>query len=105
MFNQHPNVKFMMDRSSENMLLEFYLNLLIDRKLPAEFPTDEQLIDFYESNKETRFTSPLRARIWQIFLSKSDEATEEEILELQQKAEEIVLKIMEHICVLYGSFL
>ena len=91
--NQHPNVKFMMDRSSENMLLEFYLNLLIDRKLPAEFPTDEQLIDFYESNKETRFTSPLRARIWQIFLSKSDEATEEEILELQQKAEEIVLKI------------
>ena len=78
--NQHPNVKFMMDRSSENMLLEFYLNLLIDRKLPAEFPTDEQLIDFYESNKETRFTSPLRARIWQIFLSNKYHASHEEIL-------------------------
>ena len=91
--NKHPNVEFMMERSSENMLLEFYLNLLTDRKLPEGFPSDEQARNFYESNKEKQFTFPLRARIWQIYLSKPNEASEEEILNLQQKAEEIVLKI------------
>jgi parvulin-like peptidyl-prolyl isomerase len=91
--NQHPNVKFMMERNADNMLLEFYLNLLIKRKLPEEFPSNEQIIAYYESNKETQFTFPLRARIWQIFLSKPKDVSETEILELQQKAEEIVSKI------------
>ena len=91
--NQHPNVKFMMERNADNMLLEFYLNLLIKRKLPEEFPSNEQIIAYYESNKETQFTFPLRARIWQIFLSKPKDASETEILELQQKAEEIISKI------------
>ena len=91
--NQHPNVEFMMERNADNMLLEFYLNLLIKRKLPEEFPSDEQILAYYESNKETQFTFPLRARIWQIFLSKPKDASETEILELQQKAEEIISKI------------
>jgi len=91
--NQHPNVKFMMERNADNMLLEFYLNLLIKRKLPEEFPSNEQIIAYYESNKETQFTFPLRVRIWQIFLSKPKDASETEILELQQKAEEIISKI------------
>tara|TARA_B100000809_G_scaffold260112_1_gene306409 strand:+ start:77 stop:1165 length:1089 start_codon:yes stop_codon:yes gene_type:complete len=91
--NQHPNVKFMMERNADNMLLEFYLNLLIKRKLPEEFPSNEQIIAYYESNKETQFTFPLRVRIWQIFLSKPKDVSETEILELQQKAEEIISKI------------
>ena len=91
--NQHPNVKFMMQRNSENMLLEFYLNLLIKRKLPEEFPSTEQIADFYEANKEKQFTFPLRVRVWQIFLSKPEDATEEEILEIQKSAEEIISKI------------
>ena len=91
--NRHPNVKFMMQRNSENMLLEFYLNLLIKRKLPEEFPSNEQIIAFYEANKETQFTFPLRVRIWQIFLSKPKDVTEEEILEIQKNAEEIISKI------------
>ena len=91
--NQHPNVKFMMERNADNMLLEFYLNLLIKRKLPEEFPSNDQIIAYYESNKETQFTFPLRARIWQIFLSKPKDVSETEILELQQKAEEIISKI------------
>lgn len=91
--NQHPNVEFMMKRNADNMLLEFYLNLLIKRKLPEEFPSNEQILAYYESNKETQFTFPLRARIWQIFLSKPEDASETEILELQKKAEEIISKI------------
>ena len=91
--NQHTNVKFMMERNADNMLLEFYLNLLIKRKLPEEFPSNEQIIAYYESNKETQFTFPLRVRVWQIFLPKPKDASENEILELQQKAEEIISKI------------
>lgn len=91
--NQHPNVKFMMQRNAENMLLEFYLNLLIKRKLPEEFPSAEQIADFYEANKEKQFTFPLRVRVWQIFLSKPEDATEEEVLEIQKSAEEIISKI------------
>ena len=91
--NQHPNVKFMMQRNSENMLLEFYLNLLIKRKLPENFPSNEQIISYYDSNKATQFTFPLRVRIWQIFLSKPKDATEDEILGIQKNAEEIISKI------------
>ena len=91
--NQHPNVKFMMQRNSENMLLEFYLNLLIKRKLPENFPSNEQIISYYDSNEATQFTFPLRVRIWQIFLSKPKDATEDEILEIQKNAEEIISKI------------
>ena len=91
--NQHPNVKFMMQRNSENMLLEFYLNLLVKRKLPEDFPSTEQIAAFYESNKEKQFTFPLRVRVWQIFLSKPKDATEYEILEIQKSAEEIISKI------------
>ena len=91
--NQHPNVEFMMQRNSENMLLEFYLNLLVKRNLPEEFPSTEQVVAFYEANKEKQFTFPLRVRVWQIFLSKPENATEEEILEIQKNAEEIISKI------------
>ena len=91
--NQHPNVKFMMQRNSENMLLEFYLNLLVKKNLPEEFPSTEQVVAFYEANKEKQFTFPLRVRVWQIFLSKPENATEEEILEIQKNAEEIISKI------------
>jgi len=91
--NEHPNVKFMMKRNAENMLLEFYLNLLVKRKLPQEFPSNEEMIAYYESNKETQFTFPLRARIWQIFLSKPKDATEEETLAIQKRSEEIISKI------------
>ena len=91
--DQHPNVKFMMQRNSENMLLEFYLNLLVKRKLPEDFPSEEQISDYYDSNRTTQFTFPLRARIWQIFLSKEENFSEEEILELNKKAEDIILKI------------
>ena len=91
--NEHPNVKFMMKRNAENMLLEFYLNLLVKRKLPQEFPRNEDMIAYYESNKETQFTFPLRARIWQIFLSKPKDVSEEEALAIQRRAEEIISKI------------
>ena len=91
--NEHPNVKFMMKRNAENMLLEFYLNLLVKRKLPQEFPSNEEMIAYYESNKETQFTFPLRARIWQIFLSKPKDVSEEEALAIQRRAEEIISKI------------
>ena len=90
--NEHPNVKFMMKRNAENMLLEFYLNLLVKRKLPQEFPSNEDMIAYYESNKETQFTFPLRARIWQIFLSKPKDVSEEEALAIQRRAEEIISK-------------
>ena len=91
--NEHPNVKFMMKRNAENMLLEFYLNLLVKRKLPQEFPSNEDMIAYYESNKETQFTFPLRARIWQIFLSKPKDVSEEEASAIQRRAEEIISKI------------
>ena len=91
--NEHPNVKFMMKRNAENMLLEFYLNLLVKRKLPQEFPSNEDMIAYYESNKETQFTFPLRARIWQIFLSKPKDVSKEEASAIQRRAEEIISKI------------
>ena len=61
--------------------------------MPENFPSNEQIMSYYDSNKETQFTFPLRVRIWQIFLSKPKDATEDEILEIQKNAEEIISKI------------
>jgi parvulin-like peptidyl-prolyl isomerase len=89
---QDRNVEFLMRRGAENILRESYLNRLIANKLPADFPSDEQVAEYYESNKE-QFIVPERIHVWQIFFTKPKDSDEKGITALKEKAEKIISDI------------
>ena len=61
-----PEVTFLMQRGSENILREIYLNRLVTSKIPAGFPSEEQMRQYFEQNK-TKLVIPERVQAWQIF--------------------------------------
>ncbi len=83
------NVEFLMQRSAENILRESYLNRLITTKLPNDFPSDEQVAEYYAANKQ-QFVVPERVHVWQIFFKKSDDGDKKESVALLKKAEQII---------------
>jgi parvulin-like peptidyl-prolyl isomerase len=89
---QDRNVEFLMRRSAETILREAYLNRLVVSKLPKDFPSDEQVAEYYDSNK-AQFVVPERVHVWQIFLKKLPEADAKEISALKKKAEKIISDI------------
>ena len=64
---QNDNVALMMARASNRVLREMYINQLMREQLPADFPTSEQVRQFYENN-QARFKTPERVQVWQVFL-------------------------------------
>ena len=90
--SQDRNVDFLMRRGAENILREAYLNRLVVSKLPKDFPSDEQVAEYFESNKE-QFVVPERLHVWQIFFKKSENADTKEITALKKKADEIISNI------------
>lgn len=86
------NVEFLMRRGAENILREAYLNRLVVSKLPKDFPGDEQVKEYFESNKE-QFVVPERLHVWQIFFKKSENADKKEVAALKKKADGIISDI------------
>ncbi|OGT79555.1 MAG: hypothetical protein A3H91_15470 [Gammaproteobacteria bacterium RIFCSPLOWO2_02_FULL_61_13] len=64
--HQDPDVTFLMQRGSENILREVYLNRLVTSKVPAGFPTEEQMRQYFEQNK-AKLVIPERVQAWQVF--------------------------------------
>lgn len=89
---QDRNVEFLMRRGAENILREAYLNRLVVSKLPKDFPSDEQIKEYFEANKD-KFVVPERIHVWQIFFKKSEKADANEIAALKKKAEKIISDI------------
>ncbi len=90
--HQDRNVEFLMRRAAENILRETYLNRLVLSKLPKDFPSAEQVTEYYDSNKD-QFVVPERLHAWQIFFKKSENADAKEIGALTKKAEKIISDI------------
>ncbi|MBF8268948.1 MAG: putative peptidyl-prolyl cis-trans isomerase, PpiC-type [Gammaproteobacteria bacterium] len=61
------NTLFLMQRSAENVLREIYLSKLVVTKLPADFPTDQQIREYFDKNQASFFLGE-RVHVWQIFL-------------------------------------
>ena len=87
---QDRNVEFLMRRAAENILREAYLNRLVMSKLPKDFPSDEQVLEYFNANK-AQFLIPERLHVWQIFFNKSEDA--KETIALKKKAEKIISDI------------
>lgn len=86
------NVEFLMRRGAENIMREAYLNRLISSKLPKDFPSDEQVAEYFESNKE-QFVVPERVHVWQIFFKKVDASDKKGMVALKKKAEGIISEL------------
>ena len=83
------NVEFMMRRGAENIMREAYLTRLISSKLPKDFPSDEQVSEYFTSNKN-QFVVPERVHVWQIFFNKTEPNDKKETAALKKKAEGII---------------
>jgi len=81
-------VQILAQRSVDNIVREVYLNQLVASKIPADFPTDEQIQKYYEQNKD-KFVIEERIHIWQIFLPISEGMHIKEIELLKKDAESI----------------
>ena len=86
--DKNADVEFLMRRGAENILREAYLNRLIASKLPADFPNNQQISEYYETNK-ARFVIPERLHVWQIFLAKPADGDEKKLKETKEKANSI----------------
>ncbi len=89
--DENVNTRFLMQRGAQSILRESYVGDLINSKLPADFPTDEQVKEYYEQN-ESQFVIGERVHVWQVFLSTegADEAAQAQI---RKQAERIAREL------------
>ena len=85
------DIEFMMRRGSENIMREVYIKRLISSKLPKDFPSDEQVAEYFASNKK-QFLIPERVHVWQIFFKKTS-SSDKKREALNKKIEEIISDI------------
>jgi len=86
------NTAFLMQRGAENILREVYLNKLILDKLPADFPTKQQVQEYFDKNQD-KFVIEKRVHVWQIFFPTSDGMKEKEVKALKKKANDVAALI------------
>ncbi len=89
--HKDPNAVFLMQRGAETVLREAYLNHLLNSKIPNDFPSDEQVREYYEKNKD-QFVIGERVHVWQIFFS-TEERDENEIKAIKKKADDLAKQI------------
>ena len=65
--HQSEKTLIVAQRGVDNIVRELYLNQLVASKVPADFPTDEQIQEYYDKNKE-KFVIDERIHVWQIYL-------------------------------------
>ena len=82
------NTLFLMKRSAENVLREIYLNKLVVSKLPADFPTDQQIREYYDKNQASFFLGE-RVHVWQIFLKIDTGMNEGQVAVIKKRIQSI----------------
>jgi len=86
--HRSEKTQILAQRGVDNIVRELYLNQLIASKIPADFPTDEQVQEYYDKNKD-KFVIEERVHAWQIFLPVKEDMSKKEIELLKKKAESI----------------
>ena len=81
-------VQILAQRSVDNIVRETYLNQLVASKIPADFPTDEQIKKHYEQNMD-KFVIEERIHVWQIFLPIKKDMSVKDIELLKKDVESI----------------
>lgn len=85
-------VQKLMQRGADRVLVDVYLNQVIRGNLPTDFPSDEQVREYYDKNKD-KFQTPERMHLWQIYLPFDKDAKQQEIDALNKRANALVLDL------------
>ena len=89
------NTAFLMKLSAENVLRETYLNKLIASKLPSGFPSEEQVRQYYDKNKDSFYIGE-RVHVWQIFLGVDPKMSKDQVAVVETKIKKIRQDILDH---------
>lgn len=92
--DEDENIRYLMKRGSENILRESYLKKLMANKIPKDFPTDQQLREYYDKNKE-QFVIEQRIHVWQVYLQIDQDMDKKALASLQKKANTIIKEIQQ----------
>lgn len=90
--DENVDVHFLMERAADNVLREVYMNQLMQEQLPADFPTEEQIRQFYRDNPE-QFTVDERIQVWQVFLQVPADASSERVSAIGKQARDLLDQI------------
>ncbi len=83
--DSRPEIALLMQRNSEQVLVDSFVQLKAGAALSAEFPSDAQVKAFYENNPE-RFRLDERIPVWQIFLSAPKDGDPAAVTEIEKQA-------------------
>lgn len=88
--NIHKSEKTLIiaQRGVDNIVRELYLNQLLASKIPAGFPNDEQVQEYFDANKD-KFVIDERIHVWQIFLPVTESSSKKDVELLKKQAESI----------------
>ena len=85
-------VSYLMQRGSEQVLVEAFINAALQGRLSADFPDESQLQETYEANSE-RFRVEDQIPIWQVFVALPEGGGEAEADAARESAAEIAAEI------------
>lgn len=92
--DKDPNTAFLMKLSADNVLRETFLNKLIASKFPAGFPSEKQVKEYYDKNKD-KFYLGERVHVWQIFLKTDPDMNKEQIAAIEKRMKKIRRAILD----------
>ncbi len=78
-------IKMLMARGAKKILVESYLNLLLQSNVKRDFPNDQQIRTYYDENKD-KFLVNDRLHLWQVYLSTRDAADDKAAAEIKKQA-------------------
>ncbi len=87
-----PDIQFLVERSGDNVLREIYITRLINSKIAADFPNEQQIQEYFDNNKD-RLKVGERLSVWQIFLPVTDAMDDAAIAAIAKEANRIANEI------------
>ncbi len=76
--DQNPQIKTVMERAGQRVMVESYLNQVVRVNLDPKFPSAAQVREAYDKNPEA-FRTPERVHLWQIFIPLDADANDKDV--------------------------
>jgi parvulin-like peptidyl-prolyl isomerase len=87
-----PTVKTLMQRGADRVLADVYLNQVIRSNLPAGFPDDKTVREYFDKNQD-KFAIGERIHLWQIYLPVDKDAKDADFEKVSRRASGLVLEL------------
>lgn len=89
-----PNTAFLMKLSADNVLRDTFLNKVIAKKFPSGFPSEKQMREYYDKNKNKFFLGE-RVHVWQIFLKTNASMSKAQVAAIEKRMKKIRREILD----------